>query len=133
MYTGFVSTVIDWAAIGSAAGVVIAAIALGSVAAAWGAGKQKIEDLEGQLASQAGRIDKVEEALGEAKQARQAVELTNEVVRGFKDQTQIAHQAILAEVRHVSELSTMGLDGVRNEVRAFMQGQTRQRKTSGPS
>lgn len=108
---------VDWTAVGAIAGLILAALALAAAAAAYGVHRQKVTDLEDHNRTQDGRLDKVEAALSATQDTRRDVGVVTTEVRNFRSEVQ-------AEFRHVAELATERMDGLRNEVRAFMNGQT---------
>jgi len=114
---------VDWNAVGAIAAMILAILAIAGGAVAYGAYRQKVKDLEERMVAQDTRLEKIELAIGASQKTSNDVALMGEVVRGFKNETAGAHQAILAEVRHVAELGSERMEGLRSEVRAFMQGQ----------
>lgn len=100
----------DWTALAAIAGIVLAMLALAGAAMAYGAHRQKIKDLEDRMSA-------IEAAITTTQETKTKVEVLVAEVRGFRAE-------MSGEMKHAAEMATERTEGLRNEVRAFMQGQT---------
>jgi hypothetical protein len=83
----------------------------------WGVTQQRVKDLMK-------RADETEARLDVLENVGQKLELMDQ-------STKNAHATLLAELRHAQEMSGQSMEGLRSEVRAFMQGQASGRRQRG--
>lgn len=103
----------DWVAISAVCALAVALIAIVGAGAGYGATRQKVTDLHLRVDNQDRRLDKLDEAIGEARKTGEDVRMLGETLRSFKENTGLSHQLILGELKHFSELWSERLDNMR--------------------
>lgn len=105
----------DWGAVGSIAALALTVITIGGGLIAYGGQSQKVRELSDRLDAQDDRINKLIDAVGAAQSIAGEVKLLRQSTEGLNQlaaQKQESAHALLSE----------RMEGLRGEVRSFMQG-----------